>query len=347
MCGCAVYTWPRFIWNDPVSWREILKQKGFPSIGHPFLLLSFTFLLFNRVQRKLLYIINPISGTRNKQSLAATIQRETETAGFPYAIHPSVAGGDYSHLHPIIREEGFTDVIIAAGDGTINQAVNHLRGLNVQFGIIPCGSGNGLAFSACIPKDPMKALEVIFRGKSKLTDAFFINQQFACMLVGLGFDAQVAHDFANSPKRGLSTYVKKTLANFFTSKAYPFIITTQGKEINTEAFFISVANSNQFGNNFTIAPKASLTDGLLDVVIMTKQNKLSVVFQTLMQISGFHKVQRVEIINEKSSLIYFQTESLHITNVDDAPMHIDGDPVSSVHELEFKIVHNCFRLIQG
>ncbi|HUC81315.1 MAG TPA: YegS/Rv2252/BmrU family lipid kinase [Flavisolibacter sp.] len=299
------------------------------------------------MQRKLLYIINPISGVRNKKNLQETVERETKKIGLPYSIYPSVANGDYSFLYPIIKETKITDVVIAGGDGTINQAINSLRKQDVQFGIIPCGSGNGLALSAGIPKDPAKALKIIFDGKSQLTDAFFINKQFACMLVGLGFDAQVAHDFANSPKRGLSTYVKKTLQNFFTSKAYSFVITTKEKEIHTEAFFISVANSNQFGNNFTIAPKASLTDGLLDVVIMTKQNKLSVVFQTLMQISGFHKVQRVEIVDEKSSLIYFQTERLHITNLDDAPMHIDGDPVESIHELEFKVEHDCFRLVQG
>lgn len=299
------------------------------------------------MQRKLLYIINPISGVRNKKNLQEIIERETRKVGFSYFIYPSVANGDYSFLYPIIKEKKITDVVIAGGDGTINQAINSLRKQEVQFGIIPCGSGNGLAFSAGIPKDPVKALQIIFNGKSQLTDAFYINKQFACMLVGLGFDAQVAHDFANSPKRGLSTYVKKTLQNFFTSKAFSFVITTKEKEIHTEAFFISVANSNQFGNNFTIAPKASLTDGLLDVVIMTKQNKLSIVFQTLMQISGFHKVQRVEIVDEKSSLIYFQTERLHITNVDDAPMHVDGDPVESIHELEFEVEHDCFRLVQG
>ncbi|HYO21811.1 MAG TPA: YegS/Rv2252/BmrU family lipid kinase [Flavisolibacter sp.] len=298
------------------------------------------------MQRKLLYIVNPISGTRNKKNLKEIIEGETKKIGFPFFIYPSVADGDYSFLYPIIKEKKITDVIIAGGDGTINQAVNSLRKQEVQFGIIPCGSGNGLAFSAGIPKDPVKALKIIFNGASKLTDAFTINKQFACMLVGLGFDAQVAHDFANAPKRGLSTYVKKTLQNFVTSKAYSFVLTTKEKEIRTEAFFISVANSNQFGNNFTIAPKASLTDGLLDVVIMTKQNKLSILFQTLMQISGFHKVQRVDIVDEKSSLIYFQTDSLHITNKDDAPMHIDGDPVESVHQLEFRVKHDCFRLVQ-
>lgn len=298
------------------------------------------------MQRKLLYIVNPISGTRNKKNLREIIEQETKKIGLPFGIYPSVADGDYSFLHPIIKEQKFTDVIIAGGDGTINQVVNSLRKQGVQFGIIPCGSGNGLAFSAGIPKDPVKALKIAFNSKSKLTDGFKINGRFACMLVGLGFDAQVAHDFANAPKRGLATYVKKTLQNFFTAKAYSFIISTPEKEIKTEAFFISIANSNQFGNNFTIAPKASLTDGLLDVVIMTKQSKLSMLFQTLKQISGFNKVQRVDIVDERSSLIYFQTESLHIANVDEAPMHIDGDPVETIRELEFKVKKDCFRLVQ-
>lgn len=297
------------------------------------------------MHRKILYIVNPISGTKNKRTLQEIIEKETRRAGFSFAIYPSVAGGDYAFLYPIIKEQKFTDVVIAGGDGTINQAVNSLRKLDVQFGIIPCGSGNGLAFSAGISKDPVKALRTVFNGRSKLTDGFFINKQFACMLCGLGFDAQVAHDFANAPKRGLTTYVKKTVQNFFSSKAYPFTLSTGEKEIRTEAFFISVANSNQFGNHFTIAPKASLNDGLLDVVIMTKQSKLGVLFQTLKQISGFNKVKSVDIVDERSSLIYFQTETLKISNEGGAPLHIDGDPVETLKEMHFSIVKDCFLLI--
>jgi YegS/Rv2252/BmrU family lipid kinase len=299
------------------------------------------------MQRKLLYIVNPISGIRNKVFLKEIIEQETKKAGFRFEVYTSVANGDYSFLYPVINEKKFTDVIIAGGDGTINQAVNSLRKLKVQFGIIPCGSGNGLAFSAGIPKDPVKALQVAFNGKSRLTDGFTINNQFACMLCGLGFDAQVAHDFAASPKRGLTTYVKKTLLNFFSSRVYPFVLTSNGKEIHTEAYFISIANSNQFGNHFTIAPKASLTDGLLDIVIMTRQNKLSVLFQTLKQISGFNTVKSVDFVDERSSLIYFQTDRVSICNEGRAPLHIDGDPVETLEELQFAVIRDAFVLIYG
>lgn len=273
------------------------------------------------------------------------IRTKTTAAGFEFAVYPSVASGDYSFLFPIIKEQGFTDVIIAGGDGTINQVINSLRKLNVQFGIIPCGSGNGLAFSAGIPKNSGKALQIIFEGKSEWCDAFLINETFACMLCGLGFDAQVAHDFANDPKRGLTTYIKKTVSNFFTAATYLFVLKTNGRQIKTDALFISIANSNQFGNQFTIAPKASLNDGLLDIVVMTRQNKLSALVQAFRQVGGYNKLQTLEVMNEKASVLYFQTAEIKIENPQSAPMHIDGDPVETENKLNVAILKDSFRLV--
>lgn len=298
-----------------------------------------------KMERHLLFIVNPISGTRSKQSLESMIREEATQAGINYVIYPSVASGDYSFLLPIIKKEKITDVIIAGGDGTINQVIGSLKHLPLQFGIIPLGSGNGLAFSAGIPKDSRKAIHVALAGKSIAADAFLVNKQFACMLVGLGFDAQVAHDFAKDPRRGLTTYVKKTFSNFITSKTYPFLIHTQNKEIKTNALFISIANSNQFGNNFTIAPRASLCDGLLDVVIMTKQNRLVALLEAMRQISGYNQLQSLEMLNEKAHILYFQTDQLSITNTQLAPMHIDGDPVSSQRNISIELLPGSFRLI--
>lgn len=297
------------------------------------------------MQRRFLYIVNPISGTKNKSSVEEIIKTKTTAAGFAFDIFPSVANGDYAFLEPIIKAKSITDIVIAGGDGTINQVINSLRKLDVQFGILPCGSGNGLAFSAGIPKNTEKALDIVFKGQAQWADAFMINDTFACMLCGLGFDAQVAHDFANDPKRGLSTYIKQTVKNFFTSKAYSFVIKTGEKEFSTDAFFISIANSNQFGNNFKIAPKASLTDGLLDIVIMTKQNKLSMLLQAAKQVSGLNNLQTAEVLNEKSSVLYFQTDEIKISNPQAAPMHIDGDPVETAETIRIQLLHQAFRLL--
>ena len=312
-----------------------------------FIPLFFSFLSFQSpsFMRHLLYIINPISGTRNKQSVQQLVEEKTKASGLSYSIRHSVASGDYSFLHPIIEEEKVTDVIIAAGDGTVNQVINGLKGRDVQFGILPCGSGNGLAFSAGIPKDLQLALKVIFKGHSQLTDAFLVNDAFACMLCGIGFDAQVAHDFAKAPTRGLNTYIQKTVSNFFIANPYPFHITTPSGELEKEAFFISIANSNQFGNNFTIAPKASLTDGLLDIVVVTKQNKASMLVQMLRQVGGFNYLVNEELAKVNKGILYFQTDALTINNAGGAPMHIDGDPVETATRLEIQMLKSCFRLI--
>ena len=295
--------------------------------------------------RHILYIINPISGTGGKASLQTLIETKTKAAGIPYSIHHSVVNGDYSFLYPIIKEQGVTDVVIAGGDGTINQVLNSVRGFDIQFGIIPCGSGNGLALTAGIPKDKAKALDIIFEGKSLPTDAFLVNGRFACMLCGLGLDAQVAHDFAKDPRRGLKTYVQKAIADFFTAKAYPFIIATGGEKLNTEAFFISVANSNQFGNYFTIAPRASLTDGLLDIVVVTAQSKLSMLLQTFRQVGGFNPLQQSPFSNREGGVIYFQAKELFIENLGAAPLHVDGDPAETEAVLDIKVLPNFYKLI--
>lgn len=298
------------------------------------------------MDRKLLYIVNPISGKGKGLSLQQVIQNKTAAAGLHSAFYPSVASGDYSYLIPIITEENFTDIIIAGGDGTVNQVVNSLRAQGKPFGIIPCGSGNGLAFTAGIPKNVDRAMQVIFNGKTEPCDAFMVNEHFACMLAGLGFDAQVAQDFANDPKRGLATYIKKTVSHFFSAGNYSFTLSAGEQDIKTEALFISIANSNQFGNHFTIAPKASLKDGLLDIVVMTRQNKFSALLQAFMQVGGLNPLQQPDMINEKAGVLYFQIPKIAIENPDLAPLHIDGDPAPTSKRLKIQVIKNGFRLIQ-
>lgn len=296
--------------------------------------------------RKIIYIINPVSGPKTKNNLQQFIEKKTGEQKISFQVFPSVASADYSFLRPLIKEQGITDVIIAGGDGTVSQVVGNLLDCDVNFGIIPCGSGNGLAFAAKIPKQRAATMKTIFNGKAVAIDGFTINDRFACMLCGLGFDARVAHDFADQPKRGLPTYIRLALKNFFTMKKHRFQIQLQHTTIETDAYFISIANSNQFGNNFTIAPRANLSDGLLDIVFVTSKNKIGFVWQTLKQLAGWNKLQAVSLIKENKGLIYFQTDKLNIINPSHAPLHIDGEPAETVKELKIEVKKKCFRLLQ-
>lgn len=277
--------------------------------------------------------------------MVSLIRQRTEAADIPFEILPTVVGGDYDFVRQKIREEQFTDVIICGGDGTVNQVVHSLANTKVRFGILPLGSGNGLAFAAGIPKLPAKALDIIFEGNAQLTDAFMINNQFACMLCGLGFDAAVAHQFANAPKRGLGTYASLTTKHFLTAKAYHFDISANNFDFSAEAYFISIANANQFGNNFTIAPQAVLSDGLLDVVIVKKIAKPLLLLSVMKQVLA-GQLKNIEN-SMKSPVIYFQTPELTIKNTGEAPMHIDGDPCESQKQLTIKVLPKYFNLIQA
>ena len=298
------------------------------------------------MHRKVIFIINPISGTQTKSGIRLLVENSLAAANIPCLVFPSVASGDYIFLKDIIQEKNITDVLIAGGDGTVSQVIGSLLDVHVNFGIIPCGSGNGLALAANIPAQPAKAIDAFIKGKPVRTDGFRVNGKFACMLCGLGFDAKVAHDFANQPKRGLTTYINQVIKNFFSATTYSFEIKFGKRLIETEAFFISVANSNQFGNNFTIAPQASLSDGLLDVVIVTNQNKMSVLIQTLIQVTGWNKLEDQTFTAGKKGVIYFQTDKLTIYNKSNAPLHMDGDPAETADEFNFEIIPHCFSLIQ-
>ncbi len=298
------------------------------------------------MNRKFLYFINPISGNKSKAPILRLIETCTQQEGIPYEIYNTRKDGDYSYLKEKITAEQITDIIICGGDGTVSQVAAWLLETDVNIGIIPMGSGNGLALAAGIQRNAKEALRIIFKGNASPIDCFYINNRFSCMLCGLGFDAQVAHDFALQKKRGLITYVKQTIRNFFTSPVYPFTIHINNHCFTTEAFFISIANSNQFGNNVTIAPKASLTDGLLDIVVVNKMNRLSTVFALLKQIrSGKVNTETKEVSLHKG-VAYFQSNSLRIENPLMAPLHIDGDPATTQVSFEVKIVHNAIRLLQ-
>ncbi len=296
------------------------------------------------MSRRIIYLVNPISGTRQKKSLADTISELTKAKKIPFEILPTLASGDYQLIKDKIREENITDVVICGGDGTVNQVVYPLAKTGIRFGLIPMGSGNGLAMAARIPKDPRHALEIIFQGNARMVDGFMVNSWFACMLCGLGFDAMVAHEFAAHGKRGLATYAKLTTKNFFSAKPYQFTVEANKLQFTADAFFISIANSNQFGNNFTIAPQANLSDGLLDVVIVKKSLKPMLLVNVLQQVWG-GKIQKIEN-SLNSPVIYFQTDHLKINNHQMAPMHIDGDPSETYAELDIKILPNYFNLIQ-
>jgi len=235
--------------------------------------------------------------------------------------------------------------VICGGDGSLRSIIAAILNIKVNVGIIPLGSGNGLAFTAKIPRQINKAFDIVFQGKNQCIDAFLVNGSLSCMLCGIGLDAQVAYDFSLQKKRGLSTYIQQTFKNFISAKAYSFEVKTDKTKFKAEAYFICIANSNQFGNNFKIAPEANLSDGLLDVIVVKKMSKPKIVWSVFKQMQS----GKISDVKEKDfhqkDILYFQTKNIEITNSQMAPLHIDGDHTGTYKELRIEVLPSALNLL--
>jgi diacylglycerol kinase family enzyme len=294
--------------------------------------------------RRIVFLINPISGTRTKDGLEEFLTRTCHEKGIEYMIVYSVRNMTADMLQMQLYDFKATDLVACGGDGTVNLGAAAVIGSGINLGVIAVGSGNGLARTACIPMKPSQALEIILNCHLQPTDSFTVNDRFGCMLSGIGMDAAVAERFAQSDQRGLFTYTTQTLIQYFKSNPYQFEIEVEGIRFFTDAFFISIANSNQFGNNVTIAPLASLNDGLLDIIIVQKMPKMMLPCALMRQLRNLNKKKKwMEEIGKKT-ILYFQTPEIIIHNPKHAPLHIDGDPASTDERLHIKVVPDAFNL---
>lgn len=298
------------------------------------------------MSRKLAFLINPISGTRNKDVLTRRITSRCTREGVAFEILATQQDGNYHFLKEKIKKEGLTDVVICGGDGSISPVVSSLLGIDVNIGILPLGSGNGLAHTAGIPFSVSRALNIIFTGTPVYVDAFKINGRLGCQITGLGFDALIARKFSEERKRGITTYTKLAVKYFFKATDYKFSIACDDDEpADVNAYILCVSNANQFGNNLKIAPRASLNDGLLDVVILKETNKLRILTAFVNHLL-FARKTRAELINlGKEKISYFNCRRVTIKNKNLAPVHVDGDPLEPAGKYLIEVVPSAYRLI--
>ncbi len=298
------------------------------------------------MKRKLIFFVNPISGIQAKGALKEKISSKCKSKAAEFEILLTSKDGDYRFLPKKISKEQITDVVICGGDGSISPIVAELLHRDINIGIIPLGSGNGLARTVGIPKDTERALEVIFSGSPVYADVFKINNRIGCQIAGFGFDALVAAEFAKERSRGLSTYTKLALKNFLRARAYSFSLIREGKEpLNVSAFILCISNANQFGNNIRIAPHASINDGLLDVVILKKTRKLHVLPVFVNHLFFPKKTPDISLNLKREKILYFNCKKIIVENNDLAPVHIGRRPVESTLRFEIEIIPSAYKLI--
>ncbi len=282
------------------------------------------------MKKKITFIINPISGGIRKETFPSLIGKNIDSNKFDVEISFTRSAAHNLELAQQAVEQRKDIIVAVGGDGTINNVAKYVTGSESVFGMIPMGSGNGLARHLNIPLNNQKALQLINRQKSIKIDTGKANDDFFINVAGAGFDAHVSWMFANAPSRGFWSYAKITLNEFAQYKSREYELIIDGKSITEKAFLICVANGSQYGNNAFIAPTADLKDGIFEVSLLKPFKKRNMPFIGLEMFT--------KKFNNSKYVTTFRGKHIIIKRPDAEVVNIDGEPVMMEKLLDIKIV---------
>ena len=279
-------------------------------------------------KRKILAVINPISGTSNKEFMPETIARCIDPDKFDVVVRFTQHASHATLLTEEAIKEGFYGVIAVGGDGTINEVAAALRDSSTALGIIPCGSGNGLARHLGIPMNVEKALEIINLDNIEALDYCTANDRPFFCTCGVGFDAHVSQKFAEAKKRGPLSYIQKTLVEYLKYRCKTYSIEMNDRVVTEKAFVIACGNASQYGNNAFITPRASMHDGLIDVTVIHPFTPLDTAVLGVLLFTRH--------IDQDTNINTFRTSELTIHRPKPDVMHIDGEPIMMDADIHIK-----------
>lgn len=281
------------------------------------------------MKKKAVFVINLISGTSDKAAIPGLIDQYLDKTKFEYEIAITQYAGHASEIATKAKDDGVDVVVAVGGDGTVNEVARAIVHSNTALGIIPCGSGNGLARHLLLPLNVRKAIDVINKSEVRQLDYGIINGYHFFCTCGMGFDAFVSMKFAEAGKRGPITYVENVLREGLKYKPETYTIEDENSTLQYKAFLISCANASQYGNNAYIAPQASMSDGLMDVIIM---EPFDVFEAPQISIEMFSKT-----LDKNSKIKTFRTRHLHIHRDKPGVIHYDGDPVMTGADIDIEL----------
>lgn len=291
--------------------------------------------------KNIAFIINPISGAKEtqnaKRKLPKLIMQTLDMEQWlPNIVFTEYAGHATELAHQYARM-GFDAVVAVGGDGTVNEVARGLKDTKTALGIMPMGSGNGFARHLNIPIRPQKALEMINHSEPINVDYGLANGRLFVSTCGTGFDAVVADNFAGSNKRGFMTYLQNTLKVAFSYQPQTYHIVGDGLDVTHKAFLITFANANQWGYEAMIAPKASVQDGKMDIMLMSSHAILGSASLALRLFTGS--------IDNSYFMDTIRAKEITLEREEVAPFHIDGDPVEMDKDIHIKIVADGLKVL--
>jgi YegS/Rv2252/BmrU family lipid kinase len=276
------------------------------------------------VARPVAVIINPISGTGGRIEVAR--ERAEHAAaliagrGREAEVFMTERSGHARELAAAALDRGVRTVVAWGGDGTVNEVASVLAFRDATLGIIPSGSGNGLARELLIPLEPDGGFEAAFGGRECRIDAGELDGHLFFNIAGIGLDARVAYRFAEDGlvRRGFLRYLEIAAQELFTYRPEFHTLVTDGVSIGVDALIIAIANARQYGNGAVIAPDARLNDGRLDVVVIEGRSPLAAIVQAPRLFTG--QIGKVRGVTQLSA------QEIEITSSGPMVYHVDGEP---------------------
>lgn len=286
---------------------------------------------------KYLLLVNPASGTVSKHKIVPHLCRKMEKMGMDFDLVFTEGPGHGAELARAAASDGRDAVLACGGDGTVNEVAAALAGSDTCFGIIPTGSGNGLARHLGIPVDVNLSLKVIAENNVICSDYGLANDRPFFCTFGVGFDAAVSERCAREHRRGILMYLKHTVSEYIKFHPEEYIIEVNGTVITEKAFLVVCCNASQYGNNAFIAPNASVTDGELDITIVHGGNLLSEALAGLDILTG--------LVRKNAYMDVIRATNLRIIRKKRGAAHIDGDAVVMPGTIDVKCVPGALKVL--
>ena len=280
------------------------------------------------MKKRMLAIVNPISGIGKQRQIETILNRNLNFDLFDLTIQYTERENHGKEIAREAAEKGYDVIVAVGGDGTVNDVITGMIGSHSRLGIIPCGSGNGLARCLRIPMRPALAVKVLNQYYPETIDTIVINNQYVvASIAGVGFDAHIARLMKMAKTRGLPAYLNLIMREYATYQCKDYHLVIDNKEIDRNAWFIAIANSNQFGFNMAVAPHAILNDGLIDISIVDKVPIEHIpITGPLIYANHFELSQHVEM---------FKAHEIHIYGNIDKWVNIDGEGKLCGTEIHF------------
>lgn len=288
-------------------------------------------------KQKIVFILNPHSGTQSKEDMPELIEETLDHTLYDHEVRFTEYPGHAAQMARECVALGVDIVAAVGGDGTVNEVARSLVHSQTALAIVPCGSGNGLARHLCIPIDPRKAVALINKGNVERLDYGVINDLPFFCTCGMGFDAFISLKFAEAGKRGPLTYVENVLREGLKYKPQTYTVEDDTGTKRYKAFLIACANASQYGNDAYIAPKATMTDGLMDVIIMEPFNAFDAP-----QIS-IDMLNRT--LDKNSKIKTFRAKRIHIHRDEPGAIHYDGDPIMTGIDIDVHIEERGIKIM--